>query len=218
MKFHQLALPTRRVFVLSPANCSGERAQLLLRERSSFLQAEQVRSAEGLPLGDLFSFVSGLYFRSKLAYARTFAHPPAGAPGVHIITPTRGLRLPHEPVTLELLREFGSVNIKEDDVRYRSPFERDARELSLLIGENTELVLLGSIATRKYLDVLSQIFQDRLRFPAEFVGRGDMSRGGLLLRCLQEGRELHYISCSSAVWQGSRPPKLKLIWPSSSSP
>jgi hypothetical protein len=213
MKFHQSVLAPHRIFVLSPANCGGERARLLLRERSSFLQAELIRSPEGLPLGDLFSFLSALYFRSKLAYAQTFAQPPPGAPGVHIITPTRGLRLPHEPVTLELLREFASVNIKENDVRYRSPFEKDARELSLLLGENAELVLLGSIATRKYLDVLGEIFRDRLWFPAEFVGRGDMSRGGLLLRCVQEGRELRYIPGSSAVWHGSRSAKLKPICP-----
>jgi len=33
-----------------------------------------------------------------------------------------------------------------------------------------------------YVGALAAAFGDRLRFPVEFVGRGDMSRGGLLLR------------------------------------
>ncbi len=51
-------------------------------------------------------------------------------------------------------------------------------------------MLLGSVATGKYVDPLTEALGDRLRFPGDFVGRGDMSRGGLLLRCVREGREL----------------------------
>jgi hypothetical protein len=68
--------------------------------------------------------------------------------------------------------------------------------------------LLASIATGKYVDVLLENFQHRLRFPADFVGRGDMSRGGLLLRCAVDKTELTYISVMGAVRSGKRPPKL----------
>jgi hypothetical protein len=69
-------------------------------------------------------------------------------------------------------------------------------------------VLLGSIATGKYADILMEAMGERLVFPREFVGRGDMSRGGLLLRQVREGRELEYIPVAGAVRHGQRPPKL----------
>jgi hypothetical protein len=71
--------------------------------------------------------------------------------------------------------------------------------------------LLGSIATGKYSDLLLDIFGDRLLFPTEFVGRGDMSRGGLLLRCVREERELAYQPVIGAVRHGKRPPRLERI-------
>ena len=52
------------------------------------------------------------------------------------------------------------------------------------------VVLLGSIASPKYVDVLQDIFGARLLFPADFVGRGDMSRGGLMLRSVSAAEEL----------------------------
>jgi hypothetical protein len=71
------------------------------------------------------------------------------------------------------------------------------------------VVLLGSVARGKYVDVLLPIFGDRLRFPIEFVGRGDMSRGGLLLRAAASGVELVYHSLTVGVRpRGPRPPKL----------
>ena len=57
-------------------------------------------------------------------------------------------------------------------------------------------MLLGSIASSKYLSLLLPIFGARLRVPAQFIGLGDMSRGGLLLRCVREQRELDYIAVS----------------------
>ena len=50
----------------------------------------------------------------------------------------------------------------------------------------TQFVLLGSVATDKYVGPLLDVFGDRLYFPATFAGRGDMSRGGLLLRARGE--------------------------------
>jgi hypothetical protein len=52
------------------------------------------------------------------------------------------------------------------------------------------------------------MFGPRLHFPADFVGRGDMSRGGLMLRCVTEGRELEYAPILGATRRGARPPKL----------
>jgi hypothetical protein len=197
-----------RVFVLSPAHCDGLRAQLVLSARARFDLARRVRSAPGAPLGELFSFLSGLYFRGKLAYAQTFVRPPAGVPGVYVITPTDGLCLANEPVNLARLRRFAGVDIGAEVVRYRRPLMRDARRLATAIGPDCEVVLLGSIATPKYVDPLTAALGERLRFPGAFVGRGDMSRGGLLLRCVRAEMELEYLPVSGAVRHGMRPPKL----------
>ena len=194
-----------RVFVLSPANCGGRRAQQALSPRAQFPVANQLRSREGVPLGDLFSFMSGLYFRGKLTYARRFA---AGASAIYVITPTAGLRAPDVLVTRTVVQRFAAGNIDADNPAYRRPLEKSARALASDIGEACDVVLLGSIASPKYVDVLLGIFGERLRFPAEFVGRGDMSRGGLLLRKAAEGIELEYIPVAGAVRHGRRPPKL----------
>jgi hypothetical protein len=69
-------------------------------------------------------------------------------------------------------------------------------------------VLLGSIATGKYVDLLLEVFGDSLRFPSDFAGRGDMSRGGLLLRCVDARRELAYAPIDGAPRHGPRPPRL----------
>jgi len=83
----------KRVFLLSPANAGGKRAQLLLRQAAQFDLALRLRE-HGLPLGEAFSFISGLYFRGKLAYAGAFAAPPEGVPGVLVITACGGLLPP----------------------------------------------------------------------------------------------------------------------------
>jgi hypothetical protein len=182
-----------------------------LRERASFDLARRLRGEEGAPLGDVFAFLSGLYFRGKLAYARRFAQPPGEIPGALVITPNAGLRPAEAPVRLSDLRRFARVAIDVADSRYRRPLARDVRLLAKRAGPNSEIVLLGSIATGKYVDVLLEILGPRLLFPGEFVGRGDMSRGGLLLRCAREGRELSYRSVQGAVRHGPRPPKLPPI-------
>jgi hypothetical protein len=70
------------------------------------------------------------------------------------------------------------------------------------------VVLLGSIASDKYVNVLLDIFGEALLFPREFVGRGDMSRGGLMLRQVEDREELEYIPVAGAVRRGGRPAKL----------
>jgi len=198
-----------RIFILSPASCGGERAQLVFNEQARFDLARRLRTRAGAPLGEVFSFLSGLYFRGKLAYAFSFARPPAGVPGVLVITSCQGLRPPEIRVDLPLLRRYGQVPIDAADPRYRQPLMRDARVLATALRqEAAEVVLLGSVATGKYGELLAQVFGERLLFPADFVGRGDMSRGGLLLRCVAEGRELDYLPLAGAVRHGPRPPRL----------
>jgi hypothetical protein len=197
-----------RVFLLSPADSSGIRARILLREQASFDLATRIRQA-GAPIGEIFSFISGLYFRGKLAYARTFALPAeVSAPPILVITASRGLLSPETPVGLEELHHMAGVPITASDARYRIPLERDARRLAGQIAPNCEVVLLGSIATPKYVEPLLGIFGDRLMFPADFVGRGDMSRGGLMLRAVRDGAQLTYASIAKSLRHGSRPPKL----------
>jgi len=198
-----------RIFILSPAHCGGERAQLVLNEQAQFPLALRLRSAGGAPLGEVFAFLSGLYFRGKLAYAQAFAAPPTGVPGVVIITSNEGLRVPSFPVTLARLRRYARGSIDLRDARYRRPLMRDANVLAAAAGPDCEVVLLGSVATGKYVDLLVKVFGPTLLFPAEFAGRGDMSRGGLLLRCVDAGRELEYVRLDGgAPRHGPRPPRL----------
>ena len=197
-----------RVFLLSPAYAGGERARMILRECAKFDLARRLRSRERATLGEVFAFLSGLYFRGKLAYANAFARTANGISGVQVITPTRGLVDATTKITLHDLREFAGVDIQENDTRYREPLVRDARRLAKKLSGECEVVLLGSIASGKYVDVLLENFQHRLLFPADFVGRGDMSRGGLLLRCVKSGTELSYAPLQGAVRHGPRPPRL----------
>lgn len=195
-----------RIFLLSPANVGGERAALLFNERADFSLARRLRTREGASLGEVFSFVSGLYFRGKLTYAQRFVAPPGGTAGVWVITPTRGLVSPDTRTTLATLRAFAGVDIHLEEPRYRKPLARSARALAA--DPSVEAVLLGSIATGKYTDVLLDAFGERLIFPADFVGRGDMSRGALLLRSAREGRELSYLAVAGAVRRGHRAPRV----------
>lgn len=204
-------MPTR-IFLLSPARCDGKRAQVLLRDAAAFPLATQVRTPQGAPLGDVFSFLSGLYFRGKLAYARRFGAAPNGLPTSWVITTNRGLMTPETSVTVDDLRQFGCTDIHESDDAYRGPLLRDARTLAAQLGPGGEAVLLGSVATAKYVEVLLDAFGDRLRFPKDFAGRGDMSRGGLMLRRVDAGKELAYVPITAGTpRRGKRPPKLKPI-------
>lgn len=240
-----------RIFLLSPANCSGRRGTLLrthaargggegpvgtVRELAARL------AREGAPVGEVFAFISGLYFRGKLTYARAFTASAL------VITPSRGLLGPDTLITLEQLEEFAATSVDPENALYRAPLERDLVRLIVspgseapnaagargasdaaagaagahtakqtrprtnpvepLSGAPAEVVLFGSIATGKYVDVLLPHLADRLMLPEAFIGRGDMSRGGLMLRAAAAREELHYIPVAGAIRRGSRPPKL----------
>lgn len=204
---------SNRIFLLSPANCGGTRAKQVMSPNAKFPLALALRSGGGAPLGDVFSFMSGLYFRGKLTYARRFARPaepdnPIVGAGIYVITANAGLRGPDTLVTQAAVRAFAKGDIDANNANYRRPLEASARALLVEIGPECDVVLLGSIASPKYVDILTGIFGLRLQFPIAFVGRGDMSRGGLLLRHASDGVELDYAPVLGASLHGSRPPKL----------
>ena len=199
-------MPPFRIFLLSPAHCGGKRAELLLNDRASFPLAARLRSTAGVGLGEAFSFLSGLYFRGKLAYADHFARPPAETTGSHVITTDRGLLSAEAAIGVEDLRRFGTVDISTDQPTYRLPLVRDVTLLGQL--QDVEVVLLGSVATGKYVDILLEILGERLLFPAEFVGRGDMSRGALLLQAVRKRTELTYQPVAGAIRRGPRAGKV----------
>ena len=191
---------------------------MMLSPNAKFDLARQLQGPEGAPLGEVFAFVSGLYFRGKLAYARRFARPPDAtdpvtAGGVLVITTNAGLRSADTAVTVESFRAFATGDIDLRNASYRTPLERSAKALREAIGPDCEVVLLGSVASGKYVDLLLPIFGDRLMFPPHFVGRGDMSRGGLMLRCVMASLELPYVPLAGAIRHGQRPPKLEPLRP-----
>jgi hypothetical protein len=199
-----------RIFLLSPARLDGERARLLFHPATMFPLARALHSGEGATIGEVFSFLSGLYFRGKLAYAETFARPPKKfkGDGIFIITTNRGLLTPLTRVSLDDLASLAETDIDHSSDQFRIPLQRDAQSVASSLGRDGEAVLLGSIASAKYTDVLLSVLDQQLLFPQDFVGRGDMSRGGLLLRCIDAGFELAYTPVKGAVRRGGRPHKL----------
>jgi hypothetical protein len=209
-------LPPQRIFLLSPVNSAGKRARQVMSDAAQFTLALELRGPAGAQLGDVFSFCSALYFRGKVAYARRFARPPHTTDplvggGVLVITPNAGLLAADALVTRDVFRGFASEPIDAANAGYRVPLERDARTLLERVGPDCEVALLGSIASGKYVDVLLPIFGDRLLFPKDFIGRGDMRRGGLMLRSVDSGQELDYEPIAMAVRRGKRPPRLERL-------
>jgi hypothetical protein len=198
----------RTVFLLSPAHCGGRRAQILTSGRATFPLALRLRDG-GVTLGEVFSFLSGLYFRGKLTYARAFTRP-SPVPGVLVIVPGSGLIPPDTSLTLADLQAIARVGVNGDRA-FLASFERDVSRLAAALADADRVVLLGSIASGKYVDSLERCLGDRLHFPADFVGRGDMSRGGLMLRSASTGQELQYVPFRGAVRHGKRPPRLQPV-------
>jgi hypothetical protein len=194
------------VFLISPARCDGERAAVLATSERSELGV-RLRDG-GAPIGEVFAWLSALYFRGKVTYAQAFARPPARVPGVLVMAAGLGLVEPHRRIGPGELHAMGQVEIESD--AFTGPLRRDAEVIAGATGD-ASVVLLGSIASGKYVDTLLAVFGARLVFPETFVGRGDMSRGGLLLRAAKSGEELAYVPVQGAVVRGKRPPKLPRI-------
>ena len=191
-----------RLFLLSPANVAGQRAKYLLNKGATFDLAREFH-ANGLPIATAFAFTSGLYFRGKITYATTFADGAAGDL-VRVITTNAGLVDPNKVIGPEEFAAYGTTAIDATDPAYHRPLRRGAKALDRQLGPSASVILLGSIATPKYRDVLLDVFGPRLFFPTDFVGRGDMSRGALLLRAARAGQELNYGVVAGAVLTGRR--------------
>jgi hypothetical protein len=191
----------KRIFFLSPAHSGGKRAAMLMRPGATFELARQVQIGAA-SLGEVFAFCSGLYFRGKLAYACHFAGPSEGIPAVQIITPSRGLVAAETLVGLRDLCEFAEVQVHPKEPRFTEPFNHSLHSMTAL--DSFEVILLGSVATGKYIDTLLPVLGERLLFPADFAGRGDMSRGALLLRSVAADQELSYVPVSPAPRRSAR--------------
>ncbi|HEX9985943.1 MAG TPA: hypothetical protein VGF69_21965 [Thermoanaerobaculia bacterium] len=185
-----------KIFLLSPASLNGLRAKQLSSPRAKFALALQYQTPEGVEIGDAFAFMSALYFRGKIAYARRFAVPsPAlGGNGILVITSGYGLVPPDWRLTAERLERMQKIDVDMASRNYTKPLREHADVLHRTLESDAQVVLLGSVATGKYVDVLRPILGDRLRFPTHFAGLGDMARGGLMLRAARAGIELEYQS------------------------
>ncbi len=181
---------------------------MLMRAQAEFELAIRLRQGVAT-LAEIYAFISGLYFRGKLAYAEAFAGAPLGVRNALAIVPGMGLMPTDALLSLDQLQAISRVPVDAANIAYRDPLRDAAALLNQQAGPDCRYVLLGSIATEKYTAPLLEVFGSRLLFPGEFVGRGDMSRGGLMLRCARDAQELSYVPIEGAVRHGRRPPKLK---------
>jgi hypothetical protein len=201
-------VPAHRIFLLSPAKAGGVRYSMLVRPEANFELAEKLRQGTAT-LAEVYSFISGLYFRGKIAYLNAFGVSPSRIPSGLVIVPGAGLVPPETTIDIQQLQTIATIPVAQANHTYRTALLSAARLLDDATGGRCSYVLLGSVASAKYTEPLLEVFGDRLLFPAEFVGRGDMSRGGLMLRCAHSGTELQYVPVRGALLRGSRPPKLE---------
>jgi len=181
---------------------------MLVRERADFDLAQRLRQGNAA-IGEIYSFISGLYFRGKMLYSEAFRAAPPGLPPALVIVPGAGLIPPETVVDLEQLRAISEIPVEETNLSFREPLAAAAKLLDGHAEGACQYVLLGSVASGKYTAPLLEVLGDRLLFPADFVGRGDMSRGGLMLRQARAGVELPYIPVQGASLHGVRPARLE---------
>ena len=185
---------SRRVFLLSPASTSGRRAKQLMSPRAQFPTAQRYQAGEVM-IAEAFAFMSALYFRGKIAYALHFG----GADNSYVIAPGFGLVPPTWTLDEKRMKKMSRTDVDIKDRTYVKTLRDSAGKLE---GSVDEVVLLGSIASGKYVDILLPIFGDRLRFPHAFAGLGDMSRGGLMLRAVRANCELEYVTLDKPRHRG----------------
>jgi len=197
------------LFLLSPANLSGLRAKQLASPRAQFGAAVKFRSEEGVPIAEAFAFMSALYFRGKIAYARHFANPPEG---VLIITSGYGLVPPDWALNEERMKRMTKIDVDVASRSYTKPLREHAKQLASMLTPESQVVLLGSVATGKYVDVLKPILGPWLRFPKVFAGLGDMARGGLMLRAVRANKELEYTTLDAPRHRTGGSGKMPETW------
>ena len=194
--------PRPRIFLLSPASTEGLRAQQLTSPRARFGAAERYRSPEGVTIAEAFTFMSSLYFRGKIGYARHFAAPPPELAlgtqddGILVIAPGFGLVPPNWRITPEEMKKLRRTPVDLKSRAYCAPMKKHVEQLRDL-APAAWVVLLGSVATGKYVDLLLPALGDRLLFPRDFAGAGDMKRGGMMLRAVREDQELAYVTLAA---------------------
>ena len=205
-----------KIFLLSPASLNGTRAAQLMSPRAQFALAARYRTGDGVEIADAFAFMSSLYFRGKIAYARRFAvpSPDIGGDGIFVITSGFGLVPPDWRITEERMTRMRKIDVDVATRNYVKPLRDHAQLLARALDADAhaQVVLLGSVATGKYVDVLRPILGDRLRFPSLFAGLGDMSRGGLMLRAAREGRELPYTTLDAPRHRTGGTGKMPEVW------
>src|SRR5207253_9967168 len=135
---------SRRIFLLSPANIAGIRGGRLMCDSAESELSSRLRGP-GAPLGEVFSFISALYFRGRLAYATRFAQAPPAVDRAFVITACGGLITPETMVTRERLRDISTNSIDLMNQLDRRLFDRDSRSLSHLVRSDCQRVLLGSV-------------------------------------------------------------------------
>ena len=199
--------PPSRIFLLSPAKAGGRRYSILTSDEASFELALKFRAGSAT-LGEIYSFISGLYFRGKIAYAAAFGADPGQSSNALVIVPGLGLLPPETVFSPEQLRATAQIEVDEDNPVHHDALLAAAGSLDRATGHQCSFVLLGSVASAKYTTALLKVLDHRLLFPAEFVGRGDMSRGGIMLRSAASGEELTYIPVTGAQLRGPRPARL----------
>ena len=198
-----------KIFLVSPANLSGLRAQQLASPRAKFDAAVRYRSPDGVPIADAFAFMSALYFRGKIAYARHFADPPDG---VLIITSGYGLVPPDWRLNEKRMKRMKKIDIDVSARSYAKPLREHANQLASMLPAEAQVILLGSVATGKYVDVLKPILGPWLRFPRVFAGLGDMARGGLMLRAVRANKELEYTTLDAPRHRTGGSGKMPETW------
>lgn len=198
-----------KIFLLSPANLNGLRAKQLASPRARFEAAVKYRSPEGVPIADAFAFMSALYFRGKIAYARHFADPREG---VFVITSGYGLVPPDWALTEERMKRMKKIDVDVSARNYTKPLREHAQQLASMLAADAQVILLGSVATGKYVDVLRPILGPWLRFPRVFAGLGDMARGGLMLRAVRADKELEYTTLDAPRHRTGGSGKMPAEW------
>jgi hypothetical protein len=117
-----------RIFLLSPAKAGGPRYSMLTREQADFDVARRLR--EGVAtIGEVYSFISGLYFRGKMMYAEAFRAAPAGVPAVLVMVPGAGLVPPETIIDAGQLRAIAGISVAEDNPEFRDPCD-DSRQIA----------------------------------------------------------------------------------------
>jgi hypothetical protein len=202
-----LPAPPSRIFLLSPARAGGRRYSILTSDKANFELALKFRGGAAT-LGEIYSFISGLYFRGKMAYAAAFGAAPGQSSNALVIVPGLGLLPPETVFSPEQLRAIAQIDVDENNPVHHDALRAAAASLDHDTCHQCSFVLLGSVASAKYTTGLLKVLGQRLLFPAEFVGRGDLSRGGIMLRSAASGEELSYIPVSGAQLRGQRPARL----------